>query len=199
MVLAGFHDLNSNTEQGREIRVPAPGPSPNFYGQSPVQMIVLFFLQEIIWTRGGPKNSKNALKPVPVRRCNFPVEGTPTIRSCLGAIALLQHAPKQMSTFKWGFMSNCGESSPQVCGKKKQSMQAARSELTTPSIGWWRVGGWICGGGGLDLRVPKGGRQNEFDHIFFIFGHFSVPLSDASVIFVTLLPDSFGQTPFAVG
>ena len=51
--------------------------------------------------------------------------------------------------------------------------------------------------------AAKGGRQKEFDHFFLfsglfrsLFGHFS----DASVtFFVTFLPDSFCQTPFAAG
>ena len=47
--------------------------------------------------------------------------------------------------------------------------------------------------------AAKGGRQKESDHFFFFsFGHFLVTFADAFVtLFVTLLPNSFCQTPFA--
>ena len=54
--------------QGRQIRVPVPGPPPKcFMGEkSPVRIISLFFLQENHMDQGGRKNCKNVLRPVPV-------------------------------------------------------------------------------------------------------------------------------------
>ena len=48
---------NMKHHQGKEIRIPVPGPSNNVYGEKSPEWFCLFF-QEIIWTRGGPQKNE---------------------------------------------------------------------------------------------------------------------------------------------
>ena len=61
-------------KQGREIRIPVPGPPTNFFGEKITGTHDFANLsRKIMWTKGGANNLKNALQPVRYEdRIKFP-------------------------------------------------------------------------------------------------------------------------------